>query len=109
MIKAGDNVTPRDPKEEGGYEDVKFQKCLGGTTACIKRLSIATEGCGELTPNDTYVSIRWFISVKTVEEAMVTVVDYCGPVNTSHKGFLSSYDRNVDERLSGRLIYCYEE
>ena len=54
MLKVGDNVTPRDPKREGGYEDVKFSKKMGGTTECMKRLSIATKGCGQLTSNDTY-------------------------------------------------------
>ena len=30
-----------------------FQKYLGGTTACMKRLDVATKGCGQLTSNDT--------------------------------------------------------
>ena len=29
MIKVGENVTPRDPKGEGGYEDIKILKCSG--------------------------------------------------------------------------------
>ena len=31
-----------------------FQKDLGGTTACMRRLYIATKGFGRLTLNDTY-------------------------------------------------------
>ena len=31
---------------------LKFQKYLGGTYACMKRLAIATKGCGQMTSND---------------------------------------------------------
>ena len=65
----------------------KFQNVLGGTTACMKRLAIATKGCGQLTSNYTYFAYSWFSSVKTAEEMSATGVDYCGPVKTSHKGF----------------------
>ena len=40
-----------------GEEDMKTSKSqnvLGGTTACMKRLAIATKGCGQLTSNDDY-------------------------------------------------------
>ena len=40
---------------------------------------------------------------------MAAGVDYCGPVKTSLKGFLSSYVRKVDEILAGRVISCYED
>ena len=39
-----------------GKESMKtseFQKKLGGTTACMKRLAIDTKGCGQLTLSDT--------------------------------------------------------
>ena len=39
-----------------GKEDMKkskFQSVLGGNAACMKRLDIATKGCGQLTSNDT--------------------------------------------------------
>ena len=65
----------------------KFKKYLGGTTACMKRLAIATKGCGQLTSNYTYFADSWFSSVKTSEGVMAAGVDYCGPVKTSHKGF----------------------
>ena len=34
----------------------KFQKYLGGTASCMKRLAIATKGCVQLASNDTYFS-----------------------------------------------------
>ena len=54
---------------------------------CMKRLAIATKGCGQLTSNDTYVADSWFGSVKIAEDMAATGVDYCGPVKTSHKNF----------------------
>ena len=53
-----------------GTEAVKtleFQKYLRGTTACIKRLPIATRGYVQITSNDTYFADSWFSSVKTSE------------------------------------------
>ena len=64
-----------------------FQNVLGGTAACIKRLAIATKGCGQLTSEDTYFADSWFSSVKTSGEMAAAGVNYCGPVKTSHKGF----------------------
>ena len=64
-----------------------FQKDIGGTTACMKRLGIVTKGCGQLTSNDTYFSDIWFSSIKTTEGAIAAGVDYSGPVKTSHKVF----------------------
>ena len=49
----------------------------------MKRLSIATKGCGQMASNYTYFADSWFSSVKTDEEAMATGVDSCGPVKTS--------------------------
>ena len=74
-------------KGENATKTSNFQKDLGGTTACMKRIAIATKGCGQLTSNDTYFSDSWFSSVKTAEEMAAAGVDYCGPVKTSHKGF----------------------
>ena len=64
-----------------------FQSELGGTAVCMKRLAIATKGCGQLTSNNTYFADSWFSSVKTAEEMAAAGVNYCGPVKTSHKGF----------------------
>ena len=87
MLKVGYDVTPRDPKGEGGYEDVKNLKNIGDTTACMKRRAIVAKGCGQLTSNNTYVDDSLFSSIKTAEEIASTGVDYCGPVKTSHKVF----------------------
>ena len=65
----------------------KFQKILEGITVCMKRLYIATKGCGQLTSNNTYFSDIWFSSVNTAEEMAAAGVDYFGPVKTIHKGF----------------------
>ena len=54
----------------------EFQKYIGGTTACVKRLVMATKGCGKMTSNDTYFSDIWFIYVKFSKEAMTAGVDY---------------------------------
>ena len=51
MIKVEADVKPRDPKGEGGYEDVIISKYIGGTNTCMKRLAIDTNGCSQLTPN----------------------------------------------------------
>ena len=48
---------------------------------------MANNGCGQITSNDTYFDDSWFSSVKMVEEAMATGVDYCRSVKTSHKQF----------------------
>ena len=76
---------------QNGKEAMKtsnFQKDLGGTTACMKRLAISNKGCGQLTSNDTNFAGSWFSSVNTSEEVMAAGVDYCGPVKTIHKGFV---------------------
>ena len=87
MLEVGGNVTTRDPKGEGGYEDVKFQKEIRGTTACMKRLAIDTKGCVQLTLNDTSFADSWFSVVNTADETMAAGLDYCGPVKTIHKSF----------------------
>ena len=87
MLKVEDDVTPRDPKGEGGYKYVKASNFLGGTTACMKRPAIDTKGCGQLTSSDTYFADSWFCSVKTAEEMAAAGVNFCGPVKTIHEGF----------------------
>ena len=64
MLKVGDDVTPRDPKGGGYVKASNFQNFLGGTTASMKRLSIDSKGCVQLTSTDTYFSDIWFSSVK---------------------------------------------
>ena len=43
---------------------------------------------GEMKSGCFYFDDRWFSSVKTAEEAMVTGVDDFGPLKTRHKGFV---------------------
>ena len=58
----------------------------------MNRLAIATKGCGQLTPNNTYFVDIWFSSVKTAEDMAASGVNYCGPMKTSNKGFcLATY------------------
>ena len=57
---------------------------------CMKRLVIATEGCGQMTSNDTYFSDSWFSILKMAEEMAAAGVGYCGPAKTIHKGFCSA-------------------
>ena len=45
----------------------KFQKDIEITNLYMKRLSIATKGCGQLTPNNTYFAASWFSSINTAE------------------------------------------
>ena len=45
----------------------RFQKYIRGAEVCMKRLTMATKGCGQLTPNDTYFSDIWFNGSKTAE------------------------------------------
>ena len=75
-------------KGEEVMKTSEFQKYLGSTATFMRRLIMATKGCGQLTSNDTYFSDSWFSSVKTAEEAMAEGVDYCEPVKTSHRVFV---------------------
>ena len=83
----------------------KFQKYLGGTTACINGLDIATKGCGQLTSNITYFSDIWFSSVKTVEDMVAAGVNYCGPTKRSHKDFcLATLEKLVKDWPGGSYL-----
>ena len=66
---------------------LNFQKYLGETAVCMKRLMVAKKGCSHMPSNDTYFSDIWFSGVKTADDAMADGVDYCGPEKTIHKGF----------------------
>ena len=74
-------------KGKEAMKTTKFQKDLGGTTACMKILAISTKGCGQLTSNDTYFADSWFSFVKTSGEMAATGVDYFGPAKMIHKSF----------------------
>ena len=66
---------------------MNISKILRGTTACMKRLAIATKGCVQLILNDTYFADSWFNSLKTAEQMASTGVDYCGLVKKIHQVF----------------------
>ena len=76
------------PKGKEAMKTSKFQNVLGGTTECMKRIAIATKGCGQLTSNNTYFADIWFSYVKTAEEMAAAGVDYCGPVKTATRDFV---------------------
>ena len=42
----------------------------------MKRLIMATKGCGQLTSNGTYFDDRWFNGVKTAMEEMSEGIYY---------------------------------
>ena len=106
MLKVGDDVTPRDPKGEGDYEEIKISSVLGGSDVCMKRLAISTKGCGQLTSNDTYFADSWFSSVKTTDEMAAAGVNYCGPAKTSHKGFcLATLEKLMKDWPGGSYIF----
>ena len=89
MLKVGEDVTPRDPKGEGGYEDVKISKYLGGTTAYMRRLAMATKGCCQLTSNNNYFADSCFI----------------GPVGSNHGSLARA--RAVARGPHGPPNHCY--
>ena len=74
-------------KGKDAMKTSESQNDLGDTAMCMKRLAIATEGCGQLTLNETYFADSWSSSVKTTEESMAAGVNYCRQVKTSHKVF----------------------
>ena len=73
--------------DKEAMEKLTFQKYLGGTEELMKRLIMATKGCGQLTSNETYFTGSQLSGVKKAEEDMDEGVDYCGLVKTSHKDF----------------------
>ena len=75
-------------KGEEAMNKETFQQHIGGTAACMKILILAKKLCGQLTSKYTFLCDSWFSGVRTAEEDMAEGVDYCGPVNTCHKGFL---------------------
>ena len=87
-----------------------FQKYIGGTSECMKRLMMDTKGCGQLTSNNTYFADIWLNGLKTAgeamaQEAMAEGLDYCGPVKTIHKGFCQAkLEKLMNNFLGGSYI-----
>ena len=53
----------------------------------MKRIIKANKGCAKLSSNATFFYYIWFSALKIEGEDIFEGVDYCGPVNTSNKGF----------------------
>ena len=93
-------------KRKEDMETSKFQIFLGGTTACMKSLAIATKGCGQLTSNDTYFANNWFSYVKTAEEMASVGVNYCRTLKMIHKGFcLTTLEKLMKDWPGGSYLF----
>ena len=60
----------------------------------MKRTMKDIKGCGQLPSIDTLFVFIWFNILKILEEANAKVVEYCGPLKTSHRGFFLSKLKN---------------
>ena len=71
-----------------GMEETKideFQRNIGGTEACTKRIINTREGQGQLSSNCSLFNDVYFSGAKQVEEENSEGLYYCGPVNTSQR------------------------
>ena len=72
-------------------KDSRYQKELGATAACTKRMMEETRGIGQKSkkgvPKDCFLFDIWFASKKAAEAAMELGADLIGMVNTNTKGF----------------------
>ena len=92
-------------KREEATKTSRFEKNIGGTASCMKRLAIDTKGCGQLTSNKTYFSGSWSGSVKTAEYMAAAGVDYCRPAKTSQKGFcLDTLEKLMKDSPGGSYL-----
>ena len=57
----------------------------------MKKMAKTTEGCGQLSSNDTLFADIWFGVVKAVQEANAEVLECYGLVKKSRKGIFASY------------------
>ena len=71
----------------------------------MKIITKANKGCGKLSSNETFFSDSWFSGLKQVEEANVEGVD----LFWACEGIFPGYDGKVNERVVGRVSYCYED
>ena len=88
-------------KGKGSIRTPNFQKHIGGTAACMKRLAMAKKGCVQLKSNGTYFDDSWFSGVKISEEGMDEGVDYCGPVKMIHEDFCLDKLENLTKDWPG--------
>ena len=72
-------------------KDSRYQKELGSTAACTKRMMEETKGIGQNSkkggPNDCFLFDSWFASKKAAEDAMELGAELIGMVKTNTKGF----------------------
>ena len=85
-----------------------FQQDIGGTNACIKRITKDSKGFVQLSSNDTLFTDILFREVKTAEEANAEVVYYYRLVKTNHKVYFLGNLKTINERVSRRVSSCYE-
>ena len=72
-------------------KESRYQKELGATAACTKRMMEETKGIGQNCkkggPKDCFLFDSWFALKKAAEAAMELGADFIGMVNTDTKGF----------------------
>ena len=72
-------------------KDSHYQKELGSTAACTKRMMEATNGIGQKSikgvTKDCFLFDSWFASKKAEEAAMEVGAKFFGMVKTNTKGF----------------------
>ena len=66
----------------------KFQNFMGGTAACMRRLDIATKGCGQLTSNYTYFADICFIYIKNYKDMAAAGSIIVGQQRRATRGFV---------------------
>ena len=72
----------------------------------MKRIIKANKGCAKLSSNSTFFYDIWFSALKIEGEDMFEGVDYCGPVNTSNKGFfLAVLEKLMKEGSGGSHMF----
>ena len=71
-------------------KESNVQQDIGGTTACIKRITKDAKGCDQMSSNDTLFANIWLSRFKAAEEENAEGVDYFRPVKTSYKRFFLS-------------------
>ena len=72
-------------------QEIRYQKELGATAACTKRMMEATKGIGQKSKKggtkDCFLFDSWFSSNNSAEAAMELGTELIGMVKTNTKGF----------------------
>ena len=64
-----------------------LQQDIRGIDVWMEIIMKTNKGCGKLSSNNTLFSDSWFIRFIAADKSNAEVVDYYGPVKTSHKDF----------------------